>query len=60
MILELTNSFVQTAEYDICIASNWNLNLGSGSETLSYILKMSNNNYDFRAMLDKVNSSTLK
>jgi hypothetical protein len=60
MILELTNSFVQTCEYDISIASDWNLNLGSGSEILSFILKMSNNNYDFRAITEKVNSSALK
>ena len=60
MILELTNSFVQTQEYDICIANDWNLNLGSGSETLSFILKMSNNDYDFRPIVEKVNASSLK
>lgn len=60
IILELTNSFVQNQEYDICIASNWNLNQGSGSEILSYFLKMSNNSYDFRMILEKVNSSALK
>lgn len=60
LILELTNSFVQNQEYDICMANNWNLNQGSGSEILSCILKMSNNAYDFSMISDKVNQSTLK
>lgn len=59
-LIDMTNRFVQSREYDICIASNWNLNRGSGSEILSYILKMSNNFYDFKTILDQVNKLALE
>ena len=57
--LEQANCYVQTQEYFICMSNDWNLNLGAGCETLGYILKMSNNEYDFRPIADKVNSYAL-
>ena len=60
LILELTNCFVQNQEYEICIANKWNLNQGTGSETLGYVLKMSNNFFDFSAIIEKVNLQSLQ
>lgn len=46
----LIESFIALSENEILVSHKWNLNLGSGEEILSQLLKLSNQDYDFNPL----------
>ena len=56
----LVNQCVQKVENEILAAADFNLNIGTGSEVLSGLLKFANKEYDFSRILDPANTSALQ
>lgn len=44
---EIVHRVIQKAESDILQMNDWNMDLATGSDILSMILKLSNDEYDF-------------
>ena len=52
--------FIQLREYEILVSCDWNLNLWSGYDIYTILLKMSNENHDFTPLLMVVDTLALE
>ena len=56
----IISRFIQKTEAEILQCADWNLeNFSNGSDILSMILKLSNNDYDFGKIIEKINKESV-
>jgi hypothetical protein len=55
----IISHFIQKTESEILQVNDWNLDLSNGSDILNMILKLSNDEYNFDKILDKVNRAAV-
>ena len=55
----LINRFIQKIESEILHVNDFNLDLSNGCDILNMVLTLSNDEYDFTRILDRVNQEAL-
>ena len=54
MWLDKLNDYIIKFEFAILTTFDWNLNISNGYEIMAMLLKFSNNDFDFNAILNEI------